>query len=421
MKKSLFTASLILLSAFTQAQTYVNTNILANTTWSPADGPYIVSGIITVVESAQLTILPGTQVFFTSGAGIDLIGKLYAVGTEEDTILFTSNTLPATNDAWRGFHIVGTTNPLGSGDQVRMEYCKAMHAYQFADMDLAYHGPYIFNHCHFEHNHKVNYDGGMPYVSFSNCKFVANDDALVNTQFDSYVSNSYFYNNINGVEGFDHIDDCYFSGHTGIACSPYGATDGCTIKNNNIGVSCAFNAVNHSFTNNIVQDNGIGVEILTYFNGSETFTGNTICHNTQYNIKLNGQNNAELTYNCWCTTDQAEIDNLIYDAHDGNVGLVNYMPFGSFCPQNSLATNELFDNPASYTVYPNPFGQQVNFKSDQPGEFLVILYDMANRKVAEQAGTDNVTLHAELFAQGVYMYEIRTSTGIAAIGKLVKD
>jgi hypothetical protein len=420
MQKAFFTALLALLSTYTQAQTSVTSNILANTTWTPAGSPYVVSGIIAVVESAQLTILPGTQVLFTANSGIDLIGTLYAVGTEQDSILFASNVVPAANNAWRGIRVVGTTNPLGSGNQVRMEYCKAMHAYRFTDMDLAYHGPYIFKHCHFTRNYQVNHDGGMPYVSYDDCKFVSNENALTHAQFDSYVSNSYFYDNVNGVEGFAHIDDCYFSGHTGIACSPYGATNGCTIKNNAVGVKCAFNAVNNSFTNNVVQNNGIGVEILTYFNGSETFTGNTICHNTQYNIKLGTQNNADLSNNCWCTTDAAEIGNLIYDANDGNAGLVDFTPLGSNCPQNSLGTDALSAYSGNYLVYPNPFDQEVHFKSDQPGAFFVVLYDLANRKVAEQSGSGEVTVRVDMLAQGIYMYEIRTVNGVAAAGKVLR-
>jgi hypothetical protein len=423
MRKTLFTALLVVISTYSGAQTSVTADILANTTWTPAGSPYIISGIVSVVESAQLTIQPGTRVLFTLNSGIDLVGKLYAVGTEQDTILFAASMVPAANDSWRGIRVIGTTDPLGTGNQIRMEYCKVMHAYLFTDFDLAYHGPYIFNRCHFTRNRQINHDGGLPYISYDHCKFSYNENALTFPQFDSYVSNSYFINNINGVEGFAHIDDCYFSGHTGIACSPYGEMNGCTIKNNAVGVRCMFNAVNNVFTNNIVRENGTGVEILSYFNGDETFTGNTICNNSEYNIKMNTfvAQNADLSENCWCTTNTTEIGNLIYDANDNSSqGLVNFTPLGSNCPQNPLGVDELAENPAEYLVYPNPFDQQVSFKSDQPDAFFVVLYDLANRRVAEQDGFNELTFDVGMLAQGVYLYEIRTAKGIAKTGKLVR-
>ena len=49
-----------------------------------------------------------------------------------------------------------------------------------------------------------------------------------------------------------------------------------------------------------------------------------ICDNTEYNVKLQTQNNADLSDNCWCSTDEALIHTKILDGYiDNSFGLVS--------------------------------------------------------------------------------------------------
>ena len=66
----------------TPAGTSVSGAIAANTTWSPANGPYRVTANVTVNAGATLTILPGTSVYFANGTRLTVNGTLNAVGND---------------------------------------------------------------------------------------------------------------------------------------------------------------------------------------------------------------------------------------------------------------------------------------------------------------------------------------------------
>jgi hypothetical protein len=343
MKKFLFLL-FAALSAAVPAQTFVSTNITTNTTWNLGGSPYIVTIDLVVFAPCTLTVDPGVVVRFDDGKELDLRGNLLAIGTPVDSILFTSSSATPAPGIWKGIRITGTTNPLGVGDQLTMKYCRGLYANRFADMDLAYHGPYIFEHCTFKNNTKVSHDGGMPYVRFSDCDFISNNTALDYNQFGGKVERSRFLKNYNGVDGFSNVDSCYFSGNTGVACSPYGAAVGNTIEDNNIGVRCYYNSENDSFIGNTVQFNTVGVEIMSYFNGSIVFRQNWICENTLYDVMLWTSNNADLSGNCWCN--KGNPDPLkIYDGYDDPAqGLINTTPVAGNCPQSWTAVEPVAGN-----------------------------------------------------------------------------
>ena len=72
-------------------QTYVSGGIYSNTTWTEDGNPYIVTGDVVVFSDVELTIEPGVLVKFDAGTGIEFRGDLRAIGTIQDTIVFTSN------------------------------------------------------------------------------------------------------------------------------------------------------------------------------------------------------------------------------------------------------------------------------------------------------------------------------------------
>jgi hypothetical protein len=78
-----------------------------NTTWTPQDGPYRITGEFTIPFGVELTIIAGTTVFFDPDAAIIVKGQLIAVGSEYELIHFTS--IPGTNSTWDGIHFINTT------------------------------------------------------------------------------------------------------------------------------------------------------------------------------------------------------------------------------------------------------------------------------------------------------------------------
>jgi Secretion system C-terminal sorting domain len=404
------------------AQTTITSNIFNNTTWTLSGSPYLVPINLVVFDSITLTIDPGVEVRFGAGKELDLRGKLIAIGTAADSITFTafsSNPFPG---IWQGIRITGTANPLGVGNQVTMKYCKGLYADRFADMDLAYHGPYIFENCRFSYNLKVNHDGGMPWVLFSECKFTENTTALEYNQFGGLVRQSYFIGNTNGVDGFTNVDTCYFSGHTNVALSPYGAAVGNTVENNYIGVQCYFNAVNDSFIYNTVNNNSYGVDIESYFNGSILFQQNWICGNTVYNIRLLTANNADLSNNCWCAKDNQTIRSDIYDGYVNSVyGLVNFLPVASSCPQIHTSVDPVTGSSIFVNVYPNPSTGLFYVTYEKQGA-LIEVYDVHGKVIyTSEANLPRIEIDLTDKATGVYFLRISENGKTLSGAKIVKQ
>jgi hypothetical protein len=77
-----------------------------NTTWSPQEGPYIITGELNIPSGVSLTILPGTSVFFDPDAKMTINGRLIAEGSQYELIRFTRT--PGTNGAWGGLQFADT-------------------------------------------------------------------------------------------------------------------------------------------------------------------------------------------------------------------------------------------------------------------------------------------------------------------------
>jgi hypothetical protein len=74
-----------------RANTEVGGPITADTTWTAANSPYIVTTSIDVQQGVVLTIEPGVTVKFDSETRLQVNGELIARGTKDDLIIFTSN------------------------------------------------------------------------------------------------------------------------------------------------------------------------------------------------------------------------------------------------------------------------------------------------------------------------------------------
>lgn len=70
----------------------------ADTTWTLAGSPYIVTSPVLVMEGVTLTIEPGVTVKFASHKALQVAGELIAMGTSNQPITFTSNVGTAPGD-----------------------------------------------------------------------------------------------------------------------------------------------------------------------------------------------------------------------------------------------------------------------------------------------------------------------------------
>lgn len=104
-KLSTFILVITLISLPTDAQPRSG-SIIADETWSILDSPVEVDGLLTVERNVILTINAGVEVLFTDQSGLIVKGLLFADGSVDDSIRFTSTSakLPG---AWGGIYIRG--------------------------------------------------------------------------------------------------------------------------------------------------------------------------------------------------------------------------------------------------------------------------------------------------------------------------
>lgn len=341
-KQSLFMKKILSLlfvlcsfSAF--AQTTVSGGIYTNTTWTKANSPYYVNGNLVVFDEVTLTIEPGVEIQVEDNVLIEIRnGRLVALGTATDSIIFkiSPDILATQVRQWEGIKLWGSTFPY-TDVQLKMAYCVGQNAKHFLDFDDAHHGPYHVKHSSFSQNESAVYspnNGGQYY--FDSCTFTYNE---VGIYYGSACEASHCLFDHNGKGAVDllKVTDCQFTNHSIYGLESYGVTQHCVFSNNALGVNEVFNGVNNDFTYNTIENNGIGMLMGTYFNGTVQFHHNTFCNNSQYNIKRDGnwaQNAADLSNNCWCGLDSLGIEASIYDAKDDlTMGVITFMPMLTDC------------------------------------------------------------------------------------------
>jgi parallel beta-helix repeat protein len=99
------------------AQTDISAGKVSGT-WTFVNSPYHVNGEITVPNGETLTIEPGVAVIFSGHYKLNVQGRLLAVGTQEDTITFTSQ------DSQAGWHGIRFDNTASTNDSSKIIYCR---------------------------------------------------------------------------------------------------------------------------------------------------------------------------------------------------------------------------------------------------------------------------------------------------------
>jgi predicted outer membrane repeat protein len=129
--------------------------------WTQAGSPYQVEGAIRVPEDSVLTIEPGVTVIFTGNYPMVVEGRLNAVGTSADSIVFTASSSLV---GWGGLRCVN------AHVLTRIEYCRfELGLAQGSFPDNCGGALYIYgtiqavNHCTFINN-RADYNGGAVYM-----------------------------------------------------------------------------------------------------------------------------------------------------------------------------------------------------------------------------------------------------------------
>ena len=133
-------------------------------TWVAFSSPYLIEGEITVPSDSTLNIEPGVEVNFQGHYKLIVNGFLEAMGTESDSILFTTSD---TSDGWHGIRFIDAP------DSSHLSFCIIKHGQASGDSpDTRGGGIYCENsnpqisHCTITGNLACD-DGGGIYCSTS--------------------------------------------------------------------------------------------------------------------------------------------------------------------------------------------------------------------------------------------------------------
>jgi parallel beta-helix repeat protein len=308
-------------------------------TWATANTPYLINGDIIVPNDSTLIIQPGVSVIFQDHYKFIIEGRLIAIGTQTDTIIFTAQNHTT---GWHGIHI---TNIPTSNDSTIFEYCKFEYGIANSGIsmeDISGGAVYCngskvrISRCLFRYNESVNpalantgggaisISGGNPAIEY--CEFYENysdfGSAIVfwGSSITPLIRNNYFHNN---------------SGHglinIGFYASPILVNN--YIVNNNCSQHGFIHFSDESggavIINNTISYNTGGDGAIFLKDGSEPiFINNIIWGNTPAQVDLE-KTSALSFYNC-----------LIEGGLDEFTGRNNFS--GQY--QNCINSNPLFEN-----------------------------------------------------------------------------
>jgi hypothetical protein len=293
-----------------------------------------------------------------------------AVGTNTDSITFTSNSLAPTAGSWVGIYLNGGNDSSSIFNYCNFRYANTAIRNNQGVMDVLT----IKNSC-FSFNMTGLKDNGR-IMRIDSCNFKYNNYGLFDIV-NSTISNCTISKN---QIGFDSNNPCSGCGNTINECIvdsnqiglrgliPYTAINNCKIRYNHYGVifnysknislkgsqvdsntvagitigagdisidSCQirYNSVGiidsggtsqNIITRNVIEYNFLGIKLGT---ANDDIHCNKICNNTSYDLKSMTSNKINIPNNYWCTQDSASIQTIIFDGQDSiNLGLVNFMP-----------------------------------------------------------------------------------------------
>jgi len=156
MRKTIVLLAVFIFPVIALAQTVVSGNQSGN--WTAAGSPYEVTGEIIVPTGLLLTIEPGVEINFQGHYKFTVNGELQAVGTEADSIYFTTDDLAT---GWGGIRV-------DSDDICTLSYCRIEYGKTSGDYPDIHGGGLalltsnaVVSNCVFANNEATGEDNGM--------------------------------------------------------------------------------------------------------------------------------------------------------------------------------------------------------------------------------------------------------------------
>jgi len=89
----------------------------------------------------------------------------------------------------------------------------------------------------------------------------------------------------------------------------------------------------------------------------------------------------------------------------------------------SVATSVYeINNQEAINIYPNPLNYEININAKNGNELLeVSFYDVSGRRISATSFMNSILINTEKLAKGMYLYEVRSKSGLCKKGKIVKN
>ena len=326
----------ILLLVFTASTTFSQTTIsggIVNGKWTKTNSPYNVTGSIQIINGDSLIIEPGVTVCFQGTYKLLVLGKLIAIGTPSDTIIFTAAN---TSNGWRGIRFDNTPS---SNDTSRIKYSKIEYgnASGFVTPEQSGGGIYFYNFSKavvsFSSivNCKADKGGGGIYISNASIKI--SDNFIAQNKVANYGSGGGIVSIGNSIICNNVISDNYSEKDGGgIYISGNASVYNNNIKNNNSGQGGGvfINGGNSIITGNNITNNRSG-------SGGGLSIGYGRCKITYNNITFNTSNyGGGIESRLTNSTDSLYIGNNNINNNLSNGSGGGIYSLGSTCVSNNI-------------------------------------------------------------------------------------
>lgn len=281
MKNTVILIALILMGHISDIS--ASTNVPAGTVsgiWTLAGSPYLVQGNILILNDSTLTIQPGVIVSLQGHYKLNVQGRLIAIGTTTDTIVFTAAN---TTTGWKGIRFDNTSI---ANDTSRITYCKIQYAFATGVAPDNYGGGLFFNNsskvvvsksrivnCKAVRGAGIYFSGfGGPVITENTIAYNTHDNDGGGAIFVDYGSSPTITSNI--ISNNSALGAGAASG--GILCSGGGNITGNTITHNTSfmnggGINCA--GCNATISGNTIA-----------YNTASTFGGGIYCGSISYPV-----------------------------------------------------------------------------------------------------------------------------------------
>lgn len=415
MKRYLFVSVFLLIVSLVFGQTEVSGGIFSDETWTPNGSPYIITGTTVVFLGTTLSIEPGVVIKFQDGVDMRVQGAINAIGSETDSIIFTSDSDSPHLSSWE--HLDFEYQSSLNFDFVILEYSNIAIKHDWVNPNS-----YIKNSTFRLNNIVVESDVNMSFPIIDT-DFAENNIGINLVAYADLLRCRFINNGLGAHLYNSEIHYCQFIGNEEVGLR--GSTS--IISNteflgNNVGLEQSFSGGSTSsvISNVKIKYNNIGLRI-TGNNPMATFTESVLCDNIDYNVvntsEYSGQN---LTNNCWCTDDIDEISESIYDAHeDISLGLVIFEPLNDNCEDLVSIEEplEINSNTDEGVVYPNPATHVLLLKRYEGLEYSI--YSIGS--VLLDRGIANQKIDISFLARGTYIILLKDKFGFELHDVFIKE